>query len=905
MLEIQRLQQLLQPLSQPPRNAQEAENQIKLCKQGLEILSRMDNPLLQAVMQSDIGNLLNRLALMTYKDRGEKIELSINTCKDALNSMDRIQNFPPDMVQARSGTMNNLGNAYVARIYGDRAENIELAIKWFEDALRITSPQNMPAEWARIMNNRGLAYSNRIKGNRADNIEKAIKDFGNALLIRKRITLPVEWAATMMNLAIAYKDRIYGDKADNIEQSIMACKNSLQVRTFQTMPKEWSQAVMNLAVAFQERIRGNPSDNIEQSISLYHQALKVRTKDTMPFEWSKIMNNLGNIFLVRVVGNHKENIKQAIYYFKQALEIMTLDLFPAERRQIQRNLGKIFFNEQQWSEALASFQDAMEAGKRRLNDSFTEAGRKFEVNETTRFSARAAYCLWQLGQPATSLHQLEQGKTQLMAEALSLGNVNLSRLPAKQQQNLRQIQQQIALLEAEIRLQHDTPARRSDRDLAELLQQAHNELRLQLAIIEQTYPDFLPTGLDVSVILALIPVDGVLIAPFITSQGGAVFVVPHDSETVTNEHIIPLPALTTDYLSELLLGVKDASTLGGWFGAYDHFRRNEGSHADDNWFQQIKDATSKLWNTLVGLIYERLQTLNLSPGAPVLLMPQGGLGLLPLHAAWRQVDGQLRYFCDDYTITYAPSAYALHISRQRATQPERQARSLFAANNPTRDLKYTPLEGEAIAQLFPSAKQTILYEAKATTAAFPPAAKGHTYIHYSGHGTYNWRDPLQSGLQLADKAYTLSDILSGLDLSSCRLVTLSACETGITEFQQSPDEYVGLPAGFLQAGATAVISTLWAVNDLSTMLLMEKFYQLHLQDVLDFASALRQAQLWLRNVTAKELADRFGEERMKLKGSRLTLAEASDYWRRFAANEPDSKPFAHPYYWAAFTFTGA
>ena len=89
------------------------------------------------------------------------------------------------------------------------------------------------------------------------------------------------------------------------------------------------------------------------------------------------------------------------------------------------------------------------------------------------------------------------------------------------------------------------------------------------------------------------------------------------------------------------------------------------------------------------------------------------------------------------------------------------------------------------------------------------------------------------------------------------------------------------------------------------MLLIERFYQLHLQDGLDFASALRQAQLWLRDMTAGELAERFGDEQMKLKVARLALAEADDYWRWFAALESESQPFSHPYYWAAFTFTGA
>ena len=188
-----------------------------------------------------------------------------------------------------------------------------------------------------------------------------------------------------------------------------------------------------------------------------------------------------------------------------------------------------------------------------------------------------------------------------------------------------------------------------------------------------------------------------------------------------------------------------------------------------------------------------------------------------------------------------------------------------------------------------------LEEDAATVAAVERAARGANYLHFSCHGSYNWQDPMQSGLGLADGALSLARIITDLDLSACRLVTLSACETGITDIRQSPDEFLGLPAGFLQAGAPAVVSTLWPVSDLSTMLLMERLYQNLLgvreaknQPPMPPAAALREAQIWLRDVTAGELAKRPDE-----------IGEI------FKDLPPDQTRYSHPYHWAAFTFSGA
>jgi hypothetical protein len=36
----------------------------------------------------------------------------------------------------------------------------------------------------------------------------------------------------------------------------------------------------------------------------------------------------------------------------------------------------------------------------------------------------------------------------------------------------------------------------------------------------------------------------------------------------------------------------------------------------------------------------------------------------------------------------------------------------------------------------------------------------------------------------------------------------------------------------------------------------------------------------------------------------MPYEQASTAWRRFAGMQPDIRPFAHPFYWAAFIFSG-
>ena len=113
------------------------------------------------------------------------------------------------------------------------------------------TPEAMPVEWASSMMNLASAYAGRIRGDRADNMEVAIRCYKQALEVRTRDAMPVEWAEAAMNLATAYHSRIQGDRAENIEEAIRHCEQALEARTRDAMPVEWGRHNHE----FSERIR--------------------------------------------------------------------------------------------------------------------------------------------------------------------------------------------------------------------------------------------------------------------------------------------------------------------------------------------------------------------------------------------------------------------------------------------------------------------------------------------------------------------------------------------------------------------------------------------------------------------------------------------------------------------------
>lgn len=531
------------------------------------------------------------------------------------------------------------------------------------------------------------------------------------------------------------------------------------------------------------------------------------------------------------------------------------------------------------------------------------------MQHTARIYSRAAYCLLQMKEFSKAFLQLEKGKARLLSQVLTLEHIDLSHLPEEQKQALLRVRQIVHDLEAEMRLPLDIVGRRTDVELGQLLQKARTELKQIVEQISTENKSFIP-NLSLPDIKQLIPRGGAIVSLLVTPLGSVIFVLPYGLEKISEEHIITTETFTESTLDFLLVGNNQDI---GWLNK--HLRYD--GRVTNEWLTYVEAFTKQLWEIIIQPVYQKLAEFSLSEGSHVILMPQGGLGLLPLHAAWRQMDVVKCSFIDDYSISYSFSTYTLQSSLQRIEKRKILTSSLLTIVNPTdhTELPYASFETEAITNLLLPEKCVLIGD-DATEENIIKEASKSTYLHFACHGFYNWEEIMHSGLQLNGGInFTLATIISKLDLSLARLVVLSACETALTEFQKSPDEYIGLPAGFLQAGTPGVIGTLWSVADLSTALIMIKFYELFLCNGkvhnVSPSKILAKAQQWLKNITAEELLIYFEEqvllnsEQDILKNKKISKEVLENGIIRFAFLDPNSRPFENPYFWAPFIFVGA
>jgi CHAT domain-containing protein len=282
----------------------------------------------------------------------------------------------------------------------------------------------------------------------------------------------------------------------------------------------------------------------------------------------------------------------------------------------------------------------------------------------------------------------------------------------------------------------------------------------------------------------------------------------------------------------------------------------------------------------------------LEDAAHLLISPDGPLNLIPFEAL-RDADG--RYLVEKRLISYLTTGRDL--VRMMAPRPAPGQAVVFAdpafgeGQSSVYFARLAGTAGEArrILALFPDAKLRSGADATEQTLKGLHAPQ---ILHIATHGFFlqernggsaqegsrasdtsaRTDNPLlRSGLAFAganlsrtsgDNGILTALEAANLDLWGTKLVTLSACDTGVGVVRNGEGVY-GLRRAFFLAGAETLVMSLWPVSDLITREMMTDYYA-GLKKGLGRGAALRHVQLQMLKRTGR----------------------------------------AHPYYWASFIQAG-
>jgi CHAT domain-containing protein len=241
--------------------------------------------------------------------------------------------------------------------------------------------------------------------------------------------------------------------------------------------------------------------------------------------------------------------------------------------------------------------------------------------------------------------------------------------------------------------------------------------------------------------------------------------------------------------------------------------------------ERADDEARHLYDVLLGGLP------GLQDAKQFIIVRDGQLHLVPFDAL---VEPSGRYVVEFRTVVYAPSATSFFLLRTAAKRKSSAQGVLAVGGVPYQqsgtglgDLPSSRDEalGAAAALLNPS--NTLLLGKEATETAFKKSVN-HRIIHLAVHAIANNVSPDRAALVLlsdpqhGEDGFLYPSEIVQLPLDA-DLVVLSACDTAVGPIE-GEEGISTLARSFLLAGTRTVVSTLWTIDDDSTLYLMKVFY---------------------------------------------------------------------------------
>jgi CHAT domain-containing protein len=254
--------------------------------------------------------------------------------------------------------------------------------------------------------------------------------------------------------------------------------------------------------------------------------------------------------------------------------------------------------------------------------------------------------------------------------------------------------------------------------------------------------------------------------------------------------------------------------------------------------------------------YEKLVASALKKSKSIeklIIVTDGELGFLPFEsflveqAPQIQTDyHKLHYLINDYQISYNYST-TLWKSNKDATKNNNNGQLLAMASNYDIKMDSSKIDWRlpahqrlrALLNPLPAARKEVEVLAEefsgffgldslASEKIFKEKAGDFAVIHLAMHGILDTKGPILSSLGFTEDGDSLeNNFLHAYEISKMHLnsdlVVLSACETGYGRFEKG-NGIASLARAFMYAGASALIVSLWQVNDYTTSKIMKNLY---------------------------------------------------------------------------------
>jgi CHAT domain-containing protein/tetratricopeptide (TPR) repeat protein len=766
--------------------------------------------------------------------------------------------------------INNLANGLKDRYsHSGKLADLENSISFKQKVVKLTADDSpyFPA----ALNNLAAGLIDRYSRN------SKLADLENSILLnQKAVKLTLADSPDLpkyLNDLSAGLRELYPNtlKQADLENSILFCEKAVKLTTKDS--PNLSKFFNNLASGLRDRYAyysGELAD-LKNSISYWQKAVKLTPDDSpdLPMYLNNMASGLRDRYAHSCELAYLEQGKQN--YEKAAEKGSEISL------EWGLNSAKNWliwaFERQSWQEVTQAYSYAYKSSTRLVQTQLLRQHQESWLKDIQGLAAKAAYAYAKIEYFDKAVVTLERGLAQLLSETLAREQADLEDLKSQRQDLYQAYKDAI----------EDWQQAQFLADI-EKLKAARQKLDTSIdAICEiKGYEDFLaaPEFKDI----AIAGKNTTLVYLLTTDEGGLALIVSDNKVKA-----VWLPEFTDNLFRE---------KLDNYFENYDNW---QDSKNEEQWFNSLEEITAWLWSSIMEPLIEALPK-----DANCTLIPTGLLALLPLHAAWKADNTKPTgkyYALDALTIAYAPNARSLYAAQQIAAQinPDNLLAIQEPFSNKASKLPHTQYEVKTVTSHFLLQQHKLIKEKKATRAAIIEALPNYNVLHFSGHGFANLKNPEKSGLLMAnDEVLTLEDLLK-LRLKGIRLVTLSACETGLAG-TKLPDEVVNLPTGLLQAGVAGVAASLWTVADLSTMMLISYFYDLWRIEKLEPVQALRQAQIWMRDTTDAEKLKYFKDVRAGKATVRMAKETATHLQLRMSKS--DQQTYQHPFHWAAFGFVG-